>query len=102
MPNHIKETVSPDDFPIRIGTVTVGATAVQVEPKAFPFCKFIRVRAHDDNTVPVYLGGPGVTAAAGGGFPLAATQFVDLPIEEASALYARASAASQQLDWIGV
>jgi hypothetical protein len=101
MPNHIKETVSPNDFPVQRGTVTVGTSAVQIEPKGFTFCKFVRVRAHDDNTVPVYIGGSDVLQA-GNGFPLAATQSIDLPVEEITSLYARAGAASQQLDWIGV
>lgn len=100
MVNHIKESLPA---PVQRGTVTVGATAVQVEPKGFVFSKFIRIRAHDDNSVPIYIGtNSGVTAAAGGGFPLAATQSIDLPIEQATSLYAIASAAAQQLDWIGV
>jgi len=82
------------------GQVDVGTSAVQLTTSATP-CKFgVVVKADDDNSGNVYVGGSGVTTS--NGFRLGAGQGISLEIDDASKIYVIADSSGQKVHWIAI
>lgn len=88
------------------GAVTVGQTAVQVNPFNLPDrnMKGIVLKApgsgdSSPNSAPVWVGKAGVSTSAGG-FPIAPGESLSLPLEDSSILWAISSSNSQHLYFV--
>ncbi|OYT30289.1 MAG: hypothetical protein B6U94_06970 [Thermofilum sp. ex4484_79] len=82
------------------GQVDVGTSAVQLTSSSTP-CKFgVVIKADDDNSGNVYIGGSGVTTS--NGFRLKAGQGISFEIDDASKVYAIADSTGQKVHWIAV
>jgi hypothetical protein len=89
------------------GHTVVGTGAVQIATTSPPkvLDKGVILRAPAANTVDVYIGVATLTAdtaAATGGFPLAPGDALFVPIDDHTKIWARASAASQDLAWLTI
>ena len=73
--------------------VTVGTTAVQLTTKTRALKTGLIIKALAANAGTVYVGTASVTTSVG--FELSAGEGVKIPVEDASSLYAIASAVSQ-------
>jgi len=82
------------------GQVDVGTSAVQLASSSTP-CKFgVVIKADDDNSGNVYVGGSGVTTSDG--FRLSAGQGITLEIDDASKIYVIADSSGQKVYWIAI
>jgi hypothetical protein len=77
------------------GSVTVGATAVQLPDHSVPSGLAVALQADRDNTVPIYLGDADI--AVGGGFELVPGATTSIMVGNSSGIYAIAAAAGQSL-----
>lgn len=85
---------------LKVGSTTVGTSAVQVIPANYSVLKGVQLKAHPDNTDPIFIGTNTVSSASG--FPLSASEGLFVPIEDLSKIYAIAGAANQDLRWAAV
>jgi len=107
MTNVYKESV---ENPVHVKNLTVGTTAVKVNPQGMQFVKGILIRAPGSldptpNGSPCWFGPATVTADAHadtGGFPLLPGDSLFIPSEYLENLYAISDQASQNLAWMGV
>ncbi|RIK72110.1 MAG: hypothetical protein DCC68_26775 [Planctomycetota bacterium] len=80
--------------------VTVGTTAAAIASAFYPCKRGVGLKADVGNSGTIYIGPSDVTAgttAATDGWPLAAGEELFLPLDDPRAVFAVASAASQQL-----
>lgn len=91
------------------GHKTVGTTAVKLTDLSFPMLKGVLLRCPGGsdpvgNSVPVWVGGRGVTAdsAATGGVPILPGNSIFIPIERANLLWVVSSSADQDVAWLGI
>jgi hypothetical protein len=83
----------------------VGTTAVALTTTSVTATKGVQLRAADANTGVVYVGKSTVTtdsADATDGYPLAAGESLFVPVDDASKIYLRATAASQKVFWFAI
>jgi hypothetical protein len=84
---------------------SIGTTPVAIVATSMHLAKGIELRAADENTAALYVGGQGVTADAAdatSGFPLVAGDSLFLPVDDPSVVYVVASAAGQKLFWFAI
>ena len=80
---------------------TVGETAAQLCPQAYPVYKGVFVRADDDNTGIIKVGSHS-DILAGRGFPLKASDSVEIAVDSTDKLFVIADAADQAYAWLSV
>lgn len=87
--------------PLASGVKTgIGSTAVRLTTTSTPLNSGIYLQALSGNTVPVYIGGLGVTTATG--FALAAGAISNLiPVQDAADIYLIAASGSNEVRFIG-
>lgn len=76
------------------GQVTVGIAAVQLDATPLADRKGISIKAHPSNTGTIYVGAD-ATVTTATGYPLAASQAVDLDLSDAHGVWAIADQAAQ-------
>lgn len=80
--------------------VTVGTSAVQLSSTSFDLWFGLAIKADDNNTSDVYIGGSTVSSTTG--YRLIAGQGITIEVDDVTRVYAIAGAAAQEVQYIGV
>lgn len=86
--------------PIQHGATVVGASIVPLSSSTSPFNRGVTITSLSANTGVVYVGAAGVTTS--NGFPLSSGQSVTIEATSPSDCFVIASAAAQEIRWLGV
>lgn len=84
---------------------SVGAVAVQLTATSIKTKKGVLIKAADDNAGIVYVGTSTVTADAAdatSGFPILASEWVEIEVDDVSSVYVIASQADQKVYWVTI
>ncbi len=78
---------------------SIGATALQIQSAATKLNTGLTIKALSTNTHIIYIGDSGVTTS--NGFPLSAGNTVNVPVIDASTIYAVSAGTGDALAYIG-
>jgi len=85
--------------PLQNGTTSVGTVVIPLSSSTAEFNRGVTINALSTNTGVVYVGAFDVTTA--NGFPLAAGQSITIAALSPAECFVIASAASQEVRWLG-